>query len=136
MVVATDYPFLDIFWTMLIFFAWVAWIWVAVVCLGDLYGRHDVSGWNKAAWTIFVIFLPFLGILTYIIVHNKDMAERRMAAVSAQKAEFDQYVRSVAPASGNGGAAGEVAKAKELLDSGTIDQAEFEQLKAKALAHA
>jgi Phospholipase_D-nuclease N-terminal/Short C-terminal domain len=127
---AADYPFLDIFWTMLIFFMWVIWIWILVTVLMDLFRRHDIGGWGKAAWTLFVVVLPFLGVFMYLITQGKEMAERRAAEVQASQASFDSYVRSVAS---NGGATDQIAKAKELLDSGAIDQAEFEALKRKEL---
>jgi hypothetical protein len=128
---AADYPFLDIFWTMLIFFMWVIWIWILVTVLMDLFRRHDISGWGKAAWTLFVVVLPFLGVFMYLVTQGTQMAERRASEVQATQASFDQYVKSVAT---NGGATDQIARAKELLDSGAIDQAEFEQLKRKALA--
>jgi uncharacterized membrane protein YcjF (UPF0283 family) len=128
---AADYPFLDIFWTMLIFFMWVIWIWILVTVLMDLFRRHDISGWGKAAWTLFVVVLPFLGVFIYLVTQGTQMAERRASEVQATQASFDQYVKSVAT---NGGATDQIARAKELLDSGAIDQAEFEQLKRKALA--
>ena len=133
---AADYPFLDIFWTMLIFFMWVIWIWILVTVLIDLFRRHDISGWGKAAWTLFVIILPFLGVFVYLITQGKEMAERRAEEMRASQASFDEYVRGVATAPGGGGsgASDQIAKAKELLDAGAIDQAEFEQIKRKALA--
>jgi hypothetical protein len=130
MVIAADYPFLDILWTMILFFCWVAWIWILVLCFSDLF-RRDISGWAKAAWVVFLIILPFLGVLIYLIAEGKGMTERRMRDAQASQAQFDQYVKSVASDSGS---AGEIAKAKELLDSGAITQQEFEALKAKALA--
>ena len=131
MVIAADYPFLDIFWTMIIFFCWVIWIWMVVAILADVFSRHDISGWVKAAWTVLIIVLPFLGVLVYLIAHSKDMAERRAGESRAAKADFDEYVKSVAT---NGGPASEISKAKQLLDSGAITQAEYESIKAKALA--
>jgi Phospholipase_D-nuclease N-terminal/Short C-terminal domain len=133
---AADYPFLDVFWTMIIFFCWVAWIWVLIVIISDLFRRHDTSGWVKALWVIFLIILPFLGVLIYLIVNSKGMAERRTRSAQAQQEQFDDYVKTVAASSGGGGggAAHEIAKAKELLDSGAINQQEFDSLKAKALA--
>jgi hypothetical protein len=131
MLAAADYPLLDVFWTILIFFAWVAWIWTVVTVLGDVFRRHDLSGWGKAGWTIFVIALPFLGVLTYLIAHSKDMAERNITEAQASRAQFDDYVRSV---SATDGPAAEIEKAKGLLDSGSITAAEFESIKAKALA--
>jgi hypothetical protein len=133
MLVAADYPFLNIFWTMIIFFCWVAWIWTLVVIFGDLFSRHDKSGWYKAIWMVFLILLPFLGVLIYLIANGTSMGERRLDRARAQQAQFTEYVQSVATTS-NGGSAGEIAKAKDLLDSGAINQAEFDKLKAKALA--
>ena len=132
MVIAADYPFLNIFWTMIIFFAWVIWIWMVIAIFADLFSRHDISGWGKAAWSVFIIVVPFLGVLVYLIAHSSDMAERRAGESRAAQADFDQYVKSVA--SSNGGPAAEIARAKELLDSGAITQAEFDAIKAKALA--
>ena len=131
MIVAADYPFLDILWTMIIFFCWVVWIWTMVVILTDVFRRRDISGWIKAAWTVFLIVLPFLGVLVYLIAQHEGMADRAAERATGQKAEFDQYVRTVAT---NGGAASEIDKAKRLLDDGTITQEEFNALKAKALA--
>jgi Phospholipase_D-nuclease N-terminal/Short C-terminal domain len=129
MLVAAEYPFLEILWTMIIFFAWVIWIWIAITVLVDLFRRHDIGGWQKAAWVVFVIVLPFLGVLVYLISQHEGMRERTMAQAQAQKKELDQYVRETA-----GGSAAEIAKAKELLDAGTITQAEFEAIKAKAIS--
>ena len=77
MLLATGYPFLEIFWTMLIFFTWCIWIWIVIVCLADLFRRPEISGWVKAAWTIFVIVVPFIGVLTYLVTNGNGMAERR-----------------------------------------------------------
>jgi predicted PurR-regulated permease PerM len=127
---ASDYPFLNIFWTILIFFAWVIFIWIAVTVLVDLFRRRDVSGWAKAAWVVLVIVLPFLGVLAYLIFNHDGMAERSGKEVAASQAQFDDYVRKAA---GEGGPAGEIEKAKRLLDSGVITQAEFDAIKAKAI---
>jgi Short C-terminal domain/Phospholipase_D-nuclease N-terminal len=131
MVFAADYPFIDVFWTMLVFFFWVIWIWLLITVFIDLFGRHDISGWGKAAWTFFVLVLPYLGVFVYLIAEGKHMAERKAAAMKANRAEFDDYVRDVA---GDSGPSDQIAKAKQLLDSGAIDATEFEQLKRKALA--
>jgi Short C-terminal domain/Phospholipase_D-nuclease N-terminal len=131
MVFAADYPFLDVFWTMLVFFFWVIWIWILITVLIDLFRRHDISGWGKAAWALFVIVLPYLGVFVYLITQGGKMAERRAEEIRASQASFDQYVRDAA---GSSGPSDQIAKAKELLDSGAIDQAEFDALKAKALA--
>ena len=129
MVFAADYPFLDVFWTMLVFFFWVIWIWILITVLIDLFRRHDISGWGKAAWSIFVIFLPFLGCFVYLITQGRHIAERNVQDAQAAQAQLDSHIKSVA-----GGSADQIAKAKELLDSGAISQAEYDQLKAKALA--
>jgi uncharacterized membrane protein YcjF (UPF0283 family) len=129
MVMAADYPFLDILWTMIVFFSWVIWIWIVITVLMDVFRRHDIGGWGKAAWVVFVIVLPFLGVLIYLIAQHDGMRERSMRHAEAQKTAFDQYVREAA-----GGSAAEIAKAKELLDAGTINQAEFDRIKAKAVS--
>jgi hypothetical protein len=131
MPIAADYPFLDILWTMIIFFTWVVWIWIMIVILTDVFRRRDISGWVKGAWVVFLIILPFLGALVYLIAQHDGMSQRQADAARGQKAEMDEYVRSVA---GSGGAAAEIDKAKQLLDSGAINQTEFDALKAKALA--
>ena len=128
---AADYPFLDLFWTMLIFFLWILWIWLLFTIFGDIFRRHDISGWAKTAWIVFVIVLPFLGVFIYLITQNVGMTERNLERARAQREQLDDYVRQTA---GSGGAAAEIDKAKQLLDSGAITQAEFEALKQKALA--
>ena len=119
----------DLLWSMLVFFSWIIFFWLLFIVFGDLFRRHDVSGWGKAAWTIFVILVPFLGVLIYLIANGGGMAERSAKDVQTAQAQTDAYIKSVA-----GGSADEIARAKELLDSGAITQAEFDQLKAKALA--
>ncbi len=129
----TSYPFLDILWMTLIFFAWVLFIWIAVTVLIDVFRRRDLSGWGKAGWTIFVVVLPWIGILVYLIANHDGMVERRTKENQAAQAQFDDYVRRTA---GGGGAASEIESAKRLLDSGAITQAEFDAIKAKALSQA
>ena len=131
MIVAADYPFLDILWTMIIFFCWVVWIWMMVVILLDVFRRRDIGGWAKAGWTAFMIVLPFLGALVYLIAQHEGMADRAAERAQGERAQLDSYVRSVAT---NGGAASEIDKAKRLLDDGAITREEFDALKAKALA--
>jgi hypothetical protein len=97
----------------------------------DVFRRHDISGWAKAAWVVFVVIVPWIGVLVYLIVNHDGMADRRMKESQRAQAQFDDYVRSTA---GSGGAAAEIEKAKQLLDSGAITQAEFEAIKTKALA--
>ena len=114
---------------MIIFFAWVAWIWILITVFIDLFRRHDIGGWGKAGWVVFLIVLPFLGVLVYLIAQHDGMRERSMKQAQDQQASLDQYVRETA-----GGSAAEIAKAKELLDSGTITQEEFDAIKAKAIS--
>jgi hypothetical protein len=130
-IVAADYPLLNVFWTIIIVFAWVAWFWVLIIVISDLFSRHDIGGWAKAFWMLFVIVVPFLGVFIYVISQGKGMTERRNQQVKASQQEFDSYVRQVAASDGP---ADQIAKAKQLLDNGTIDQAEFDRLKAQALA--
>ena len=129
--IASSYPFLNVLWSMLIFFAWVIFIWIAITVLIDVFRRQDLSGWAKAGWTILVVILPWLGVLIYLIVNHEGMADRRNREAAAAQAQMDDYVRTTA---GSGGAVGEIEKAKKLRDDGTITQAEFDALKAKALA--
>jgi Phospholipase_D-nuclease N-terminal len=129
---AASYPFLDVLWTMVIFFLWVAWFWLLFSVWSDLFRREDLSGWGKAAWLIFTLVVPFLGVFVYLIAQGKGMTSRSLEAQQAQKAQLDNYVRETAGT--NGGAAAEIAKAKTLLDEGTITNSEFEALKQKALA--
>jgi len=123
--------FWQVIWTMFIFFLWVIWIWLLIVVFSDLFRRHDCSGWAKAGWSIFIILLPFLGVFVYLIAQGKQMGERRMAEVQSAQQDMDAYVKQVAASADP---AEQIAKAKQLLDSGAIDQAEFDALKAKALA--
>jgi hypothetical protein len=128
---AADYPFLDVLWTMLVFFGWVIWFWLLIVVFSDLFSRHDISGWGKAGWIVLLVVLPYLGVFIYLIAQGAHMAERKAQQSQAARAEFDDYVKTVAAP---GGAAAEIDKAKQLLDSGAITQAEFDAIKAKALA--
>ena len=129
MLIAADYPFLEVLWTLIIFFAWVTYIWIVITVLVDLFRRDDLGGWGKAGWVVFVIVLPFLGVLIYLIAQHDGMRERGEKQLQTQRAAFDQHVREAA-----GGSATEIAKAKELLDSGAITKSEFEAIKAKALS--
>ena len=131
MLVAADYPFLDVVWTMLIFFVWIAWFMLLFRIIADVFRRHDIGGGAKVLWLIFVIVLPFLGVFVYLIAESKGMAERDIERAQASQQQFDAYVRETAS---SGGAAAEIEKAKQLLDSGAITQAEFDSIKAKALA--
>ncbi len=131
MLLGADYPFLDILWTMFIFFLFVIWIWILITVFADIFRRKDVGGGSKALWIIFVILLPYLGVLIYLIANHDGMADRNIAQMQKQQQATDAYIQSVA---GSGGAAAEIEKAKGLLDSGAITQAEFDSIKQKALA--
>jgi hypothetical protein len=128
---SSSYPFLEVFWTMLIFFAFVIWLWILIGVFADIFRRHDTSGWAKVLWIIFIVILPYLGVFVYLIVEHRGMAERAVKRQQSTQEQFDQYVQSVAA---KGDPTEQIAKAKQLLDSGAIDQAEFEALKRKALA--
>ena len=130
---ASSYPFLDVMWTMLVFFLWIMWFWLLIGVFADIFRRHDLSGWGKTGWLIFVMFLPFLGVFVYLISQNKGMTERSLDQVSAQQADFETQVRKAA---GTGGPAAEIEAGKKLLDSGAITQTEFDAIKTKALAAA
>ena len=125
------YSFGDVMWSMFVFFAWILFFWLLFIVFGDLFSRSDLSGWALAGWTVFVIILPVLGILIYLISQGKAMGERAQQRAQAQQTQMDDYVRSVAS---SGSSTDEIARGKELLDSGAISQAEYDQLKAKALA--
>jgi hypothetical protein len=128
---AADYPFLEVMWSMFVFMAFIIWFWILITVFADIFRRHDTSGGSKVLWIIFVIVAPFLGVFIYLIANNEGMAQRNVDKMQAQQAQMDQYVQSVA---GSGGPAAEIEKAKGLLDSGAITQAEFDSMKSKALA--
>ena len=128
---ASDYPFLDILWTMFIFFLFVIWIWILITVFTDVFRRKDIGGGSKTLWIIFVILLPYLGVFVYLIANHDGMADRNIQRMQQQQQQTDAYIQSVA---GSGGSAAEIEKAKGLLDSGAITQAEFDTLKQKALA--
>lgn len=127
---ATNWTFGQLMWSMLVFFAWILFFWLLFTVLADLFRRHDISGWGKAGWVILMVFLPFLGIFVYLITNSKGMADRNVRDVQRARADMDAYVKSVASTD----PATQIAQGKELLDSGAISQTEFERLKAQALA--
>ena len=131
MLAATDYPFLEVFWTILIFVGFFIWIWLLFIIFADIFRRSDIGGWGKAGWIIFVILLPYLGVFVYLIAEHKGMTERTIKQQEAAKSEMDSYVRSVA---GPSDPTEQIARAQELLRSGTISQEEFDSIKRKALA--
>jgi hypothetical protein len=123
-VLGASYPFLNVMWTMLVFFLWVLWFWLLFEVFADVFRRHDLSGWGKTGWIVFVIILPFLGVFIYLITQSDGMRERSIDRATAQQAYYG---------GGGGGAAAEIETGKRLLDSGAITQAEFDSLKQKAL---
>ncbi len=129
--IASSYPFLDVLWTMFVIFLWIIWFSLLFKVFGDIFRRTDLSGWGKTGWLIVTIVLPFLGVFLYLITQSEGMTQRELERVQAQRAQVDDYVRTTA---GTSGAAAEIEKAKQLLDTGAINQAEFDALKQKALA--
>jgi hypothetical protein len=129
--IAATYPFLEIFWTMLIFFAFIVWIWILFVVIADIFRRHDTSGFVKVLWIIFIILIPYFGVFIYLIAEHKGMTERTIQHQEAAQSQMDSYVRSVASSEDP---SQQIANAKTLLDQGTITQAEFDAIKQKALA--
>ena len=127
---AYTYPLLNIFWTMLEFFVFFLWIWLLIVVFMDIFRSQDLGGWAKALWVIFVIVLPFIGVLVYLIVRGGSMHERAAAQASRQQKAFDDYVRQTA---GSSSSADELAKLADLKSKGVISDAEFEAQKQKLL---
>jgi hypothetical protein len=128
---ASSYPLLSVIWTMIVFFAWIIWIWLLITIFADLFRRSDIGGWGKAGWVLVLLLLPFVGVLIYLIAQSRGMAERRGQEMQRAQSQFDDYVRTV---SSQGQPADQIARGKQLLDSGAITMQEFEVLKQKALA--
>ena len=133
MALLTSYPpFFSVLWTMAVFFAWIIWFWLLITVFSDLFRRHDIGGGTKVLWMIFVIIVPYLGVFIYLIANHNSMTERAAKQQQAEQQQIDERIRSVAPST----PAADIEKAKQLLDSGAITQAEYDSLKAKALASA
>ncbi len=132
--IASSYSFLDVFWDILLIFAWLIFLWIAITVLIDVFRRHDISGWGKAAWVIFIVIIPWIGVLVYLIFNHTGMADRKYRDAQAAQTQFDDYVRQAAGTAASPTA--EIERAKGLLDSGAISQAEFDAIKAKALSAA
>ena len=115
--ILANYNFASFLWDVLVIFAFVIWFWLLIMVFGDLFSRHDIGGWGKAAWIILVIILPYLGVFIYLIANGHGMAERGAARAQAQQSQMDDYVRSVASSDSG---ADQIAKGKQLLDSGAI----------------
>lgn len=128
---ADDYPLLDLLWTFVLFFALLMYFWLLITVFSDLFRRHDVSGWGKTGWTVFLLAVPMIGCLTYLITQGRSMADRTVAQVQRAQQQTDDYIRSVAAPGFRG--VDEIARAKELLDKGAISQEEFDQLKRRVL---
>ena len=123
----------QVFWSMLWFFLFVIWIWLLIALFADIFRSPDLSGWGKALWSIFIIVLPFLGILVYLIARGSKMQDRALRQAADQESAFRGYVQQVAGSSGSS-AADDLAKFADLRDRGVITEEEFQRAKAKALA--
>ena len=129
--IASTYPLLDLFWTMLEIFLFIIWIWLLIAVFSDIFRSHDLGGGGKALWFIFVLVIPFLGVLVYLIAHGGSMHERAVAQAQQQQQAFDSYVRQTAGGSSN---VDELAKLADLKAKGVLSDTEFEAQKAKLLA--
>ena len=128
-------PLLDLFWTMLWFFLFIAWIWLLISVIADIFRSRDLSGWGKALWALFVIVVPWLGFLVYLIARGKAMGERDYQEAIERDKATRQYIQTVASTSG-ASTADELAKLAELRNTGVITEQEFDTQKAKLLAQA
>ncbi|MFK0237576.1 SHOCT domain-containing protein [Streptomyces vinaceus] len=129
-----DYPALNVFWSMLWFFLWIMWLFLLFKIVTDIFRDHEMSGWGKAGWLIFVILLPFLGVLVYVIARGKGMTQRDVKAAKENEAALQDYIRKTAATPGAGGShVDELARLVELKDKGSLSEAEFQQAKAKLL---
>jgi len=129
---ASSYPLLNVFLTMLWFFCFVIWIWLLILVFSDIFRSHDLSGAAKAAWVIIVLLVPLLGVLLYLIIRGKSMTERRVKEAADAQAQFDSYVKQTA--GGGQSTAGQLADLAKLRDSGAITSDDYEKAKAKILA--
>jgi len=127
----SSYPLLNVFWSILIFFLWVMWIWVLIMVFMDIFRSRDMSGWAKALWFVFVLLIPLIGVLVYLIVRGGKMHERAAREAQQQDQQFRAYVQQAA---GSPSSADQLAKLADLRDRGVITDGEFEREKAKVLA--
>ena len=130
---AYDYPILGLFWTMLWFFLWIAWLMLLFKVIFDIFRSKDLGGVGKALWALFVIIVPWLGVLVYLIARGRSMTDRDLEAAKAQQDAFREYVVQTA-GSGTSSAAEDITKLAQLRDSGVLTDTEFAQQKAKLLA--
>ena len=128
-----QYPILDVFLTMLEVFLFIIWIWLLIMVFSDIFRSHDLGGWAKALWVIFIIILPFLGVFVYLIARGGKMHERAAAQAAQQQKAFDQYVQQAAGTPG-ASTADQLSKLADLKSQGVLTDAEFEAQKAKILA--
>jgi hypothetical protein len=126
----SSYPLLNLFWTMFEFFLWIIWIWILIWIFIDIFRSRDLSGWAKALWFLFVLFIPLIGVLVYLIVRGSSMHERAVQDARRQDTEFRHYVQQAA---GSGSTADQLTKLADLRDRGVISPEEFEREKAKVL---
>jgi len=131
---ASSYPVLDLFLTMLYFFLFVIWIWLLIMVFIDIFRSRDMGGWAKALWVIFIIILPFLGVFVYLIARGSKMHERAAAEAAQQQKQFDAYIRQTAGTTQGSSTADQLSKLADLKSQGVITDAEFEDQKAKILA--
>jgi len=131
-VAASSYPLLNIFWTIFELFLWIIWIWILIWIFIDIFRSHDLSGWAKALWFLFVLFIPLIGVLVYLIVRGGSMHERAAQDARRQDQEFRQYVQQAAAGS-PASTADQLAKLADLRDRGVISAEEFDREKAKVL---
>ena len=131
---ASDYPILDIFLTMLYFFLFFIWIWLLITVFVDIFRSHDMSGGIKALWCVFVVIMPFLGVFVYLIARGGKMHERAAAEAAQQQKQFDTYIKQTAGAGGGTDTASQLSKLADLKSQGVLSDAEFEAQKAKVLA--
>jgi ABC-type multidrug transport system fused ATPase/permease subunit len=128
-----SYPLLNLFWTMFEFFLWVAWIWILIMVFIDIFRSHDLSGWAKALWLIFVLVIPLIGVLVYLIARGGEMQDRAVRQAQQQDAEARRYIQQAA-AESPASSADQLAKLADLRDRGVITAEEFDREKAKVLA--
>jgi Short C-terminal domain/Phospholipase_D-nuclease N-terminal len=125
-----SYPLLNIFWTIVEVFLWVLWFWILVMVIIDIFRSHDLSGWAKALWVLFIVIIPLIGVLVYLIARGGSMHERAQRQAAQQDQAFRSYIHDAASTS----SADQLAKLADLRDRGVITDAEFEREKAKVLA--
>ncbi|MFG2138611.1 SHOCT domain-containing protein [Streptomyces sp. NPDC048650] len=130
---AYDYPVLGAFWTVMWIFLWVLWLMVLFRVIADIFRDHELHGWGKAAWLLFVIIVPFLGVLVYVIARGKEMSQREVRQTKQHQEALDTYIRETAAGGGGKSGADELAKLSDLKAKGEISQEEFQRAKEKFL---